>query len=124
MPNTREKLMRLLCHANSKATEAEAFEDATYAEQLGIQADHLIANGVTVQKWISVKDRLPKNNECYITFSKFDLFGKTMTNVGYCEFDKEIGFYEFVEQVDDTFRKQPIDDVTHWMPFPGPPKED
>ncbi len=48
MPNTREKLMRLLCAANSKATEAEAFEDATYAQQLGIQADHLIANGVTI----------------------------------------------------------------------------
>ena len=50
MPNTRENLMRLLCTANSKATEAEAFENATYAEQLGIQADHLIANGVTFAK--------------------------------------------------------------------------
>ena len=35
---------------------------------LGDIADHLIAHGVTVQEWISVKDRLPElteGTECY-----------------------------------------------------------
>ena len=37
----------------------EEFDDETVADI----ADHLIANGVTVQEWISVKDRLPDNRD-------------------------------------------------------------
>ena len=44
----REKLIELLCEAQSKATDAGAFDDATYAQQLEMEADHLIANGVTI----------------------------------------------------------------------------
>lgn len=40
-------------------------------------ADHLIANGVTVQKWISVKDeRKPNHGDialCYMTFGEYRL---------------------------------------------------
>ena len=48
MPNTREKLIKLLSNAHSISTEAACFDDATYAKQLRIEADHLIANGVTI----------------------------------------------------------------------------
>lgn len=46
--NTREKLIDLLCQAHNKATDASAFECATYAQMLEVEADNLIANGVTI----------------------------------------------------------------------------
>jgi hypothetical protein len=33
-------------------------------------ANHLIANGVTVQEWISVKDRLPEKDELVLCVGK------------------------------------------------------
>ena len=112
MPNTREKLMRLLCHANSKATEAEAFEDATYAEQLGIQADHLIANGVTVQKWIPVSEP-PKEMGCYIVTVKHWLDGKPVI---------VYAFWNSVDWLTPIKREEITPRVTHWMPLPEPAK--
>ena len=49
--NVRGKLLDLIIDA--KRTDPET---GSFAEYL---ADHLISNGVTVQEWISVKDRLP-----------------------------------------------------------------
>ena len=48
MENTRNKLIKLLGEAHRKSTEEACFNDATYAKQLRIEADHLIANGVIV----------------------------------------------------------------------------
>ena len=39
---------------------------------LGDIADHLITNGVTVQEWISVEDRLPKNEKPVLTFVGYE----------------------------------------------------
>ena len=76
-------------------------------------ADYLIANGVTIQRWIPVTERLPEKGGNYLCIVKSSLFrGATyQTILGY---DKA-GFYDgciFVE------------DVTHWMPLPEPPKEE
>lgn len=68
MPDVREKLVELLCEAHSKATDAEAFTDATYAQQLEMEADHLIRGGVTIQRWIPVKIEPPS----------YDSFNATM----------------------------------------------
>ena len=48
MIGMREKLIELLCKAQSMSAEAACFEDATYAQQLEMEADSLIANGVTI----------------------------------------------------------------------------
>ena len=56
----REKLIELLCGAHGMATDASLFEDASYAQQFEIEADYLIANGVTVPvraEGYSFKDR-------------------------------------------------------------------
>ena len=37
---------------------------------LGDIADYLIDNGVTVQEWISVEDRLPDKGGCYLIHQK------------------------------------------------------
>lgn len=43
----REKLIDLLCKAKSKAIDEILSDDISYAQQLEIEADHLLANGVT-----------------------------------------------------------------------------
>ena len=75
-------------------------------------ANRLIANGVTVQEWISVKDRLPNKyrDECG------DLIPFLV-----CEVETEYPFRALFDGKtwgDGVF---PIN-VTHWMPLPQPPK--
>ena len=77
---------------------------------LGDIADHLIANGVTVQEWISVKDRLPENiaNRVLVVCERSN-------GVFYAHYEKP--FWINLE-TDKPF----ISTVTHWMPLPKPPK--
>ena len=113
--DVREKLIDILLQKPNKCT----------FEQL---ADFLIAHGVTVQEWISVKDRLPEQDGEYLIYKvwgtrgwcdklyfakdgrkvdKYD-FGRKWKNVWY-KYDSEWGYIS-------------IDYVTHWMPLPQPPK--
>ena len=45
----REKLIELIDKAHSIATDAEVFDDASYEQQLEMEADYLIAHGVTIK---------------------------------------------------------------------------
>ena len=99
MPNTREKLIELL----SQVQYLGGLEEKI--------ADHLIANGVTVQKWIPVTERLPEEDGYYLCCVKsFSFPGRTYINILHC--DKN-GFQEGHIYTDD---------VTHWMPLPEAPK--
>lgn len=73
-------------------------------------ADHLIANGVTVQEWISVTERLPENiaNRVLVVCERSN-------GVFYAHYEKP--FWINLE-TDKPF----ISTVTHWMPIPQPPK--
>ena len=112
--NVREKLVDLIIDA--KRTDPET---GSFAEYL---ADHLIANGVTVQEWISVKDRLPETDGIYIVcdcrlngnqWIHTDGFRKASSS--WCELH---GMY-----YDDVYgRYSEQDKFTHWMPMPNPPK--
>ena len=73
-------------------------------------ADHLIANGVTVQEWISVKDRLPEVGKKVLVYCKEN------------KNDYEIGAYS------DTYRgffvrQTWYENITHWMPLPPAPED-
>ena len=68
------------------------------------QVDHLIANGVTVQEWISVEDRLPEPKEKAICLSRD---GEMMIGI-YTEWGWMFPCY--------------FEEPTHWMPLPEPPK--
>ena len=89
--------------------------------------DALIANGVTVQEWISVKDRLPEDSGCYLVVYRdkyngsisiaFDMYVKC--NVG------EWWESEFACDITKQFlwaTRLQEQEVTHWMPLPQPPK--
>ena len=69
-------------------------------------ADGLIAHGVTVQEWISVKDRLPEKDEIVIicTDENFIYVGELIGDTWFLDNDSW------------------TETVTHWMPLPEPPK--
>ena len=87
-------------------------------------AEKLISNGVTVQEWISVDDRLPEESGLYITF------GCTAVPVRWLHnFDKDMGKFGVWWDYDTDGKKHPryrfieAEDITHWMPIPPePPK--
>ena len=74
-------------------------------------ADHLIANGVTVQEWISVDDRLPEEKvNCIVHYKHAYCDNDDYWAIGICFYNGE----KF--QMDWSYK------VTHWMPLPKPPK--
>ena len=115
MPNTREKLIEVIRNFNSKIVPY-------YAEEL---ADKLIANGVTVQKWIPVTERLPEEPGHFLVVVKerYD-YEKDYS------YDTDVAHYRldggYIDGCWDTFvdwdEGQPYLHVTHWMPLPEPPK--
>ena len=148
MPNTREKLIELFLNAeqmvhvpygmNTKEAEKYIFEQ---------MADHLIANGVTInrgtedtpvaynlspteQKWISVKDRLPKPCDKEPEWSETVLF-RTITGRLYSGYRNQgklpTSFYDddwYPPYWMDESEQIEVEDeyVTHWMHLPEPPK--
>lgn len=72
---------------------------------IGYKADHLIANGVTNQKWIPVTERLPEQGQEVILYTGNILKPTVLA-------------YQFWNPKYDTWTH-----VTHWMPLPEPPKE-
>ena len=61
--DVREKLVELI--------ESARYWGSNTSEEI---ADHLISNGVTVQEWVSVKDRLPQEDGSYLVTANY--FGK------------------------------------------------
>ena len=74
-------------------------------------ADCLIANGVTVQEWISVKDGLPEPWKQVLIYSRHD----------FCESAVYIGI-PGKWRVTWNHEMLDADSVTHWMPIPQLPK--
>ena len=92
--DVREKLVQLL---------KDIMPLFTFEEQV----DHLIDHGVTIQEWISVKDRLPEDQE--------EVLVCTRSKNGVRNIDK--GYMAI-----DRFIHRGRAEVTHWMPLPQPPK--
>ena len=100
--DVREKLVELLREVQYQGNAVHGYEDKYI--QNGELADHLIANGVTVQEWISVNDRLPEKPMKCLVYTKRGEYG------GY-----EITYYN------EGFYLQ-YANVTHWMPLPDEPE--
>lgn len=98
-----EKLVDLIIDA--KRTDPET---GSFTEYL---ADHLISNGVTVQEWISVTERLPEEKvNCIVYYRHAYCDNDDYWAIGTCFYDGE------------KFRLNPAYKITHWMPLPEPPK--
>ena len=105
--DVREKLLGLI--AKAKYICANDYSDHTEDEYI---ADTLLDNGVTVQEWISVKDRLPEAGEYVVCIAKRNPFSRFMPMVARIEKNGWV----------NPITEQYISEVTHWMPLPYPPK--
>ena len=127
--DVREKLVAWLCEAMILFDKRKDEKDINPFE---VFADHLIANGVTVQEkkrfllkengdlipldqeWISVKDRLPEQTDPATA-----VLG--ITERGRCHivyYFKGVTSEEFTGFYDLCAKRK----ITHWMPLPKPPK--
>ena len=117
MMDVREKLVELLsekCMETCKQRKGYvcSVEECRRCKEkcCGFYADHLIANGVTVQEWISVDEKLPQN---FISVLGY------MTDAGEFPPVREcytVGNVFFFPALGD------IHPVSHWREMPQPPK--
>ena len=85
----------------------EEFDD----EMVKDIASYLTDNGVTVQEWISVDERLPEEKvNCIVHYKHAYCDNDDYWAIGICFYNGE----KF--QMDWSYK------VTHWMPLPKPPK--
>ena len=124
--NVKEKLIEILGEFTLYPSKMKNVWMPQVIEKL---ADHLIANGVTVQEqeWISVDEKLPEVVSIHKRYRNtvkksirvlcvcVQKSGKTMVKEGYCEWYND--YPEPRWQIPGT-----IDEVTHWQHLPQPPK--
>lgn len=142
--DVREKMVELL--QNAKAAMKSENLSCDIARNMFV-VDFMMSNGVTVQEWISVDDRLPENGVhvllcCEIHRYGGEIAGKYVCDGYYAEANKIIaggfpdecdceyseeddeyylreGWYEVIKNWDDYNSVAVEDFVTHWMPLPS-----
>ena len=75
-------------------------------------ADYLLDSGVTVQEWISVKDKMPEAGRYVVCIAKRNPFSRFMPMVARIEKNGWV----------NPITEQYISEVTNWMPLLHPPK--
>ena len=122
--DVREKLIEIVCDAmESDGCIGHCNHSPCFGVERVVNA--LIDNGVTVQEWISVNDRLPEGMDRVLVL--FENGGIMDAQYEGC-IDDESRFGTYREYYDpDTLgfvdgEWIPYECVTHWMPLPQPPK--
>ena len=107
--DVREKLVELI--------ESARYWGSGTSEEI---ADHLIDNGVTVQEWISVEDKLPPYNRDVLVYRPNMAMKILVDNYAgyYGEDDDE--WYEGWAKHGTDIHGKPV--ITHWQYLPQPPK--
>ena len=102
--DVREKLVELIFSSLCR----HIHKSCKLAENI---ADDLITHGVTVQEWISVKDRLPEDGETVLVCgSRGGVYTAVLNKPG-----KYKGWHKLNS-------KSHYCDPTHWMPLPDAPQ--
>lgn len=119
--DVREKLLELI--AKAKYICANDYSNHTEDEYI---ADTLLDNGVTVQEWISVTERLPEDEQEVLVIAHG--WGRRLVYVGsHKRVEAQKSWLTGIANKSSewslwgwSYLKEPI--VTHWMPLPQPPK--
>ena len=109
----REKLVELL-------TGFYGCDPMYYDVDVLAIADHLVRNGVTVQEWIPVKDKLPPHNHDVLVYRP-DMAMKILVDNYYGYYgEDDAEWHEGWAKYGKDIHNNPL--ITHWMPLPQPPK--
>ena len=125
--DVREKLVELLDNAIIDSDDNYGFPNTKQV------AEHLIANGVTVQEWIPVTERFPDEHESlFASYKGTDkwrnaMFTTISDRVIVCaEYENGERIVKTANTIDGNWK---VKDsfypcrVTHWMPFPEMPQK-
>lgn len=107
MDNIREKLVELL-----EESRISCGENGVRINGSRDIADHLLANGVTVQEWIPASEP-PETNGCYLVAGNLRWDGKPMAREAYWSGDDWLS----CDGKCNITRR-----ITRWMPLPSLPK--
>ena len=123
--DVREKLVELIKEGIRKGLRARGDDRLDYSFE--DVADYLISNGVTVQKWIQVDDRLPEIPEGLAESPEPVLYMMKNAKTIYAGYYGEGGVWrdKYFRQYSDSRNGVDADDVTCWMyqcDLPQPPK--
>lgn len=107
--NVREKLVELLNNSFAEQYEKRGLLTAPHT------ATDLIAHGVTVQEWISVKDRLPDVDGKYLVAraegGRYSISVRKFRKEVPCWYTGYCGHWE-----------RRTNGITHWTPLPPAPE--
>ena len=108
--DVREKLVKIVCDVmEADGCIGHCNHSPCFEVELVVNA--LIANGVTVQEWISVKERLPQEKvDCIVHYKHAYCDNDDYWAIGICFYDGE------------KFQMGLSYKVTHWQYLPQPPK--
>ena len=113
--DVREKLVELI--AKAKYICANDYSDHTEDEYI---ADTLLDNGVTVQEWVPVNDKLPPYNHDVLVYRPNMAMKFLVDNYeGYYGEDDDEWYEGWALYGEDT-NGNPV--ITHWAYLPQPPK--
>ena len=100
--DTKEKLVELL--------DRFVYDDWYGNDDI---AEKLISNGVTVQEWVPVTEKLPEDSGYYLVVHRNKYNGSI-----------SIAFEMYIKcKIGEWWENDYAYDVTHWMPLPEMPKE-
>ena len=108
--DVRKKLVEIVCDVmESDGCIGHCNHSPCFEVERVVNA--LIDNGVTVQEWISVKDRLPEDNSDVLAYSRSGEESRIY-----------LACYSNGVWFDCVFNAPATDTTTHWMLMPNPPK--
>ena len=105
--DVREKLVEIIENASARTLPKN-----TCHTNIVMLVNAIIEEGVMVQEWVSVKDRLPETGGYVVCIAKRNPFSRFMPMVARIEKNGWV----------NPITGQYISEVTHWMPIPQPPK--
>lgn len=110
--DVREKLVELFYDNNVRCDQK--------IEGLADDVMGIITNGVTVQEWISVEDKLPPHNHDVLVYRP-DMAMKILVDNYYGYYgEDDAEWHEGWAKYGKDIHNNPL--ITHWMPMPAPPK--
>ena len=125
--NVRKKMVELLLQEDNVCKPSECKDCGANGSCYYYRtADKLIANGVTVQEWIQVKDRLPSDEQDVLVIAHgWD--GRLVYVGSHKRVEAKKSWLTGITNKSSewllwgwSYLKEPM--VTHWMPLPQPPK--